>query len=206
MADIFKDKSILLGVTGGIAAYKAATLASRLTQAGALVDVVMTEGAQRFVTPLLFASLTHRKVNIDIWDEDRRPGHIALAERPHLIVVAPATANTLAKLAGGVADNLLTAALLATKKPLLLAPAMNSGMWDAAPTQRNIGRLRDDGRFFVGPGTGQLACGDIGIGRMAEPEEIMEAMRALLDDGGAKGNKLRIINARRRGGRQNKER
>jgi phosphopantothenoylcysteine decarboxylase/phosphopantothenate--cysteine ligase len=182
MTEIFKDKPILLGVTGGIAAYKAAALASRLTQAGAVVDVVMTEGATRFIAPLTFASLTHRKVNLDIWDEDRRPGHIALAERPVLIVVAPATANTMAKLAMGMADNLLTAALLATNKPILLAPAMNRGMWEAASTRRNLETLRRDGCRFVGPNAGNLACGDVGVGRMAEPAEIIEAMAKVLKE------------------------
>lgn len=180
MSDIWRDKSILLGVSGGIAAYKAATLASRMTQAGALVDVAMTPGATQFVTPLLFASLTHRKVSTDLWEEDRRPGHIALAERPDLIVVAPATANTMAKVAAGMADNLLTAVLLATKKPILFAPAMNRGMWESPATRRTMETLRGDGRHFVGPGSGQLACGDVGVGRMSEPEEIMEAMAALL--------------------------
>lgn len=180
MNEIFRDRPILLCVAGGIACYKTATVASRLTQAGALVDVVMTEGAQRFVTPLLFASLTHRKVGTDLWEEDRRPGHIALAERPDLIVVAPATANTMAKVAAGLADNLLTAVLLATKKPILFAPAMNRGMWESPAARRTMETLRADGRHFVGPGSGQLACGDVGVGRMSEPEEIMEAMAALL--------------------------
>lgn len=183
MNDVFANKSILLGVSGGIAAYKAAALASRLTQRGALVDVVLTEGAMRFVTPLLFASLTHRQVHASLWEEDRRPGHIALAERPHLIVVAPATANTMAKLAAGIADNLLTSALLATRKPILLAPAMNSGMWEAPATRRVVATLRSDGRSFVGPATGNLACGDKGIGRMAEPDEILAAMEELLTEG-----------------------
>lgn len=180
MRDVLGNKSILLGVTGGVAIYKAVALASRLTQAGALVDVVMTPAAQEFVTPLMFAAVTQRKVHVNPWESDRKPEHIALAERPDLVVVAPCTANTMAKLAAGLADNLLTSVLLATKKPVLIAPAMNTGMWLAAATVRNLETLRADGLHFVGPGTGNLACGDTGIGRMAEPEEILAAMAELL--------------------------
>ncbi len=179
---IWQDKCILLGVTGGVASYKAAALASRLAQAGALVDVVMTPAAQEFVKPLLFASLTHRKVHTDPWEADRKPEHIALAERPDLVVIAPATANTIAKMAHGIADNLLTSVLLATVKPVLVAPAMNSGMWKAAATRRNIETLKQDGYYLVGPGTGNLACGDTGIGRMSEPAEILAAMEDILSD------------------------
>lgn len=173
---------VLLGVTGGIAAYKAVALASRLNQAGCEVDVVMTPAAQEFVRPLSFAAVTNRKVHTDPWESDRKPEHIALAERPDAVVVAPCTANTMAKLVHGIADNLLTSVLLATKKPVLLAPAMNTGMWTARPTRRNLAVLADDGYAFVGPGTGHLACGDAGAGRMAEPEEIVRALAALLDD------------------------
>ncbi|MCC8109268.1 MAG: hypothetical protein LIQ30_09555 [Planctomycetes bacterium] len=177
---MWRDKVILLGITGGIATYKSVALASRLTQAGACVDVVMTPAAMEFVQPLSFAAVTHRPVYHNPWHSDRKPEHIALAERPDLAVVAPCTANTMAKLAIGLADNLLTSVLLATKKPILLAPAMNTGMWTAGPTQRNLAVLRDDGRHIVGPGSGNLACGDAGVGRMAEPEDIMEAMAKIL--------------------------
>lgn len=182
MNDIWQDRHILLGVTGGVAIYKAAALASRLTQAGVLVDVLMTPAATEFVRPLLFASLTRRRVHIDPWFTDRKPEHIALAERPDLVIVAPATANTMAKLAAGVADNLLTSTLLACRKPVLLAPAMNTGMWEASPTRRNLELLRGDGYRFVGPDAGNLACGDRGTGRMAEPEAIFAAARAILEE------------------------
>jgi phosphopantothenoylcysteine decarboxylase/phosphopantothenate--cysteine ligase len=182
MAGILEDKAVLLGVTGGIAAYKAAALASRLTQAGATVDVVMTPAAREFVAPLTFAALTRRQVHFDPWEEDRKPGHIALAERPDLVVVAPATANTLAKIAQGLADNLLTSAILATRKPVLLAPAMNQGMWEAPATRRNILTLLGDGRRLIGPAPGRLACGDSGMGRMAEPEEIIAAIEKWLEE------------------------
>ncbi len=177
---MWRDKVILLGITGGIAAYKSVALASKLSQAGASVDVVMTPAAMEFVQPLSFAAVTHRPVYHNPWHSDRKPEHIALAERPDLIVVAPCTANTMAKLATGLADNLLTSVLLATRKTVLLAPAMNTGMWTAKPTQRNLATLRDDGYHIVGPGSGNLACGDVGVGRMAEPEDIIEAMAKLL--------------------------
>lgn len=188
MNEILHGKTILLGVTGGVAIYKAVALASGLAQAGALVDVVMTPAAQEFVTPLMFAAITQRKVHVNPWESDRKPEHIALAERPDVVVVAPCTANTMAKLAAGFADNLLTSVLLATKKPVLLAPAMNTGMWTAPATARNLDTLRVDGRHFVGPGTGNLACGDKGIGRMSEPGEILAALAELL--GGSERRRL----------------
>ena len=181
-AELWKNKTILLGVAGGIAAYKAIALASKMTQAGAAVDVVMTPAAREFVTPLSFAGVTHRKVHFDPWEADRKPEHIALAERPDLVVVAPCTANTMAKLALGLADNLLTSVLLATKKPVLLAPAMNTGMWTAKATQRNFAAVQADGCRIVGPGTGNLACGDKGIGRMSEPDAIFAAIEQILSE------------------------
>lgn len=178
------DKHILLGVTGGVAAYKAVTLASRLTQAGARVDVVMTPAACEFIRPLTFAAVTRREVHMNPWEAERKPEHIALAERPDIVVVAPCTANTLAKLAAGIADNLLTSVLLAVRKPVLLAPAMNTGMWTAAPTRRSVVVLGDDGYYFVGPGAGHLACGDAGLGRMSEPDEIIVAMEMIMNSEG----------------------
>jgi phosphopantothenoylcysteine decarboxylase/phosphopantothenate--cysteine ligase len=180
MGDILDGKAILLGVSGGIAAFKAAGLASRLTQAGAEVDVVMTRGAEKLVSPLTFSTVTRRKTYRGLWETERKPGHIALAERPNLIVVAPATANTLAKIAHGLADNLLSAVILAARKPVLLVPAMNPAMWEAPATRRNMKILLADGRRLVGPGQGRVACGDSGIGRMAEPEEILSAIREWL--------------------------
>lgn len=179
-SELWRGKSVLLGVTGGVAAYKAVMLASRLTHAGAAVDVVMTPSALEFVAALSFAAVTRRKVHVDPWESDRKPEHIALAERPDVVVVAPCTGNTMAKLAAGIADNLLTSVLLATKKPALLAPAMNTGMWTAKPTRRNLATLKDDGYRIVGPGHGALACGDDGDGRMSEPAEIIEALEKLL--------------------------
>lgn len=180
MNDVWTGRTILLGVTGGVAAYKAAALASKLTQSGAYVDVILTPAAMEFVTPLLFAAITRRQVHFDPWQSDRKPEHIALAERPDLAVVAPATANTLAKIANGIADNLLTSTLLACRRPILLAPAMNPGMWAAPATRRNMEVLRRDGFYFVGPETGNLACGDKGVGRISEPADILLAMEELL--------------------------
>lgn len=180
----WQGRTVLLGVTGGVAIYKSVDLASKLTRLGANVDVVMTEAACRFIMPLQFAAVTRRGVHLNLWETERRPGHIALAERPDIIVVAPATANTLAKIAHGIADNLLTSALLAARKPILLAPAMNSGMWEARATRENMETLMRRGCHVVGPGSGRLACGDVGWGRMAEPGEVIAAMNAILEAGG----------------------
>jgi phosphopantothenoylcysteine decarboxylase/phosphopantothenate--cysteine ligase len=187
---ILKDKRIILGVTGGVAVYKAAFLASRLTQAGAMVDVVMTEAATRFVAPLTFQAVTQRAVYTDMFelaagespDEVQIP-HIALAKSADLLLIAPATGNTLAKLAQGLADNLLTAIALATPAPALLAPAMESDMWAHPATQANAATLRERGATFVGPGAGHLASGAEGVGRMSEPEQILEMARVVLGRG-----------------------
>lgn len=174
---------VLLGVTGGIAAYKAAWLASRLTAAGCAVDVVMTDAAQQFVTPLTFSSLTGRPAHTSLWAaaRDVRTVHIALADRADLALVAPATANTLAKMASGWADNLLTSVLLAYRGPVLVAPAMNEGMWNHPATRANMAALRERGVSVAGPASGRLACGTSGDGRMAEPDDILRAALSLLD-------------------------
>lgn len=182
MSDDLHGKHILLGVTGGIAAYKAAELASRFVKAGAAVDVIMTDAACEFVTPLTFEAITHRQVYTSMWREHpAQPGHIALAERPHLAVIAPATANTLAKLAHGIADNLLTSVLLACVAPVLAAPAMNDNMYNAPVTQENLAVLARLGVRMVGPAEGRLASGKTGKGRMSEPAEIFAAALLLLE-------------------------
>lgn len=190
MDNIMCGKKILLGATGGVAVYKAIGLTSKLIQAGAEVEVMLTPSAMQFVTPLMFAALTHRKIHTNPWESDRRPEHIALAEWADLVVVAPATANTMAKMANGIADNLVTEVLLATARPILVAPAMNRRMWEAKPTRRNLEMLRGDGCHFVGPDTGNLACGDIGVGRMAEPEAIFAAVGNLLAQSGNQSNRI----------------
>lgn len=178
-----KNREILLGVTGGIAAYKAADLCSKLVQSGAAVTVVMTEAAHQFIGPTTFEALTGRPVYHEAFRpvEHFRGEHIGLAQRADLMVVAPATANFLAEVAGGFAHDLLATLTLTITCPLLLAPAMNCEMWAKPSVQRNVAQLRADGVHFVEPGTGWLSCGQIGAGRMAEPTEIIEAIARLLD-------------------------
>ena len=168
----------LVGVTGSIAAYKAAELVRLLVRNGDDVRVVMTPAATEFVRPLTFQTLSRGQVYVDQFapPAEWRPEHIALSECD-LAVVAPATANTLAKMRFGIADNLLTATLLATRAPVVVAPAMNAGMWAAAATQENVAALKARGVKFVGPETGELACGTEGAGRMASPEAIFKAVR-----------------------------
>ncbi|MDM8530145.1 bifunctional phosphopantothenoylcysteine decarboxylase/phosphopantothenate--cysteine ligase CoaBC [Anaerolineales bacterium HSG25] len=186
MADILAHKHIILGITGGIAAYKAATLCSRLVQAGATVDVVMTEAAQQFITPLTFQALTHRRIYHDIFDipDGENIPHISLADQADLLIIAPATTNTLAKLANGLADNLLTTIALATPAPILVAPAMETDMWQHPATQSNMAKLEQWGVTLAGPAEGRLASGAVGRGRMVEPEEILDMARLRLAQAG----------------------
>ncbi|MCB0154852.1 MAG: bifunctional phosphopantothenoylcysteine decarboxylase/phosphopantothenate--cysteine ligase CoaBC, partial [Anaerolineae bacterium] len=179
---LLENKRIVLGVSGGIAAYKVATVCSRLVQAGALVEVVLTEAAQKFITPLTFQALTHRPVYTDLWHipEGENIPHIALADAADLLLIAPATANTLGKIANGLADNLLTAIALATPAPILLAPAMESDMWHHPATQANVEKLRRWGLTVVGPAAGRLASGAMGLGRMVEPDEIVGMVQVVL--------------------------
>ena len=176
-------KHVVLGVTGGIAAYKACEVVSRLRKLHAEVDVIMTENATKLVQPLTFETLSCRPVCVDTFSrtESWDVKHISLAQKADVLVVAPATANIMAKLAHGIADDMLSTTLLATKTPILLAPAMNTGMWTAQATQDNLKCLLERGVHTVGPGSGFLACGDSGDGRMSEPAEIVEAIVALLN-------------------------
>ncbi len=175
-------KHVVLGVTGGIAAYKACEVVSRLRKLHAGVDVIMTENATKLVAPLTFETLSNRPVAVDTFSriESWDVKHISLAQKADAFVVAPATANLMAKLAHGIADDMLSTTLLATKAPILLAPAMNTGMWTAQATQDNLKTLQARGVHTVGPASGMLACGDTGAGRMSEPEEIVEAICKLL--------------------------
>jgi len=187
---LLRDKRILVGITGGISAYKSCTLASHLTQAGAQVDIVMTEAATRFVAPLTFQALTGRPVYTSLWagPGEGLPVHIAhvgLAHAADLLVIAPATANTLARLAAGQADNLLTTLALAASCPLLAAPAMDAGMWTHPATQANVATLRGRGVHFAGPARGRMASGLEGEGRMMEPDEILGHVRWVLGRKGA---------------------
>ncbi len=177
-----KDRTVVVGVSGGVAAFKAAALVSSLRREGASVWVALTASGARFVGEVTFRALSDHPVLVDLWDPrspDAEP-HVALGERADLVVVAPATAHTLAKLAGGYADDPVCAVVLATRAPVLLAPAMAEPMWLHPATQRNVQTLKDMGYRFVGPNYGRLASGREGWGRMAEPEEILEVARALL--------------------------
>ncbi len=177
-----QGKSVVLGVTGGIAAYKACEVVSRLRKLGADVYVIMTQNATAFVQPLTFETLSNHPVVTDTFarPETWEVEHIALAKRADAFVIAPATANILAKMAHGIADDMLSTTVLATKAPVLVAPAMNTGMWTAPVTQENCAVLQGRGVHFVGPDAGFLACGDTGAGRMSDPAAIVEAIQVLL--------------------------
>ncbi len=179
---MLKDRNIVLGVTGGIAAYKAAELVRELVRAGAKVHVVMTQSAQAFVTPLTFQTLSGNPVITELFSliEESEIGHIALADKAEVLVIAPATANMIGKIAGGIADDMLTTIVMATKAPVLLAPAMNVHMWENPSCQENIQKLRSRGFHFIDPEPGELACGYEGKGRLAEVSAIVEEIRAIL--------------------------
>lgn len=178
MASALNDQRILLCVCGGIAAYKAAELVRRLRDAGAEVQVAMTESAQRFVGAQTFQALSHRAVRTSLWDAQAEAamGHLELARWAQRVVIAPATANTLAKLAHGLADDLVSTLCLATEAPLAVAPAMNHVMWRHPATQANVATLQGRGVQVIGPNVGPLAEGESGPGRMAEPAEIVAAL------------------------------
>jgi phosphopantothenoylcysteine decarboxylase / phosphopantothenate---cysteine ligase len=186
MANPLVNKHILLGVTGSIACYKAADLASRLAQSGAQVDVVLTQAAQKFITPLTFQSVTGRKayVDADMWGNEGHVQHIGLGKSADLLVIAPASANTLAKLAHGLADNLLTVTSLAASCPLIVVPAMDGGMFAHPATQANLEILRLRGAIVVGPAQGHLASGLVGVGRMVEPADLLGHIRLVLGRNG----------------------
>ena len=177
---MLKDKRIVLGVTGGIAAYKACDLVSRLIKRGAQVRVVLTEHATRFVPPMTFEALSGNPAHVDSFAPRSEMAHISLSKWADALVIAPATANCLAKLAHGIADDLLSTTALAMTAPLLIAPAMNANMWRHPATQANFKTLLERGVRSVGPDSGRLACGDDDVGRMSEPEAIARALEALL--------------------------
>ena len=188
------DKHILLIIGGGIAAFKALDLIRRLRERGAKVTPVLTKAGSEFVTPLSVSALAGEKLYQDLFDltSEAEMGHIELSRAADLIVVAPATADLLAKMTAGLANDLASTLLLATDKRVLVAPSMNVRMWDHAATQRNLAQLADDGILFVGPGEGDMACGEYGPGRLAEPLEIIAAIDAALADGPLKGKHVLI--------------
>ena len=188
---------VVLGVTGSIACYKALDLASKLTQAGALVDTIMSYGATRFVTPLAFRSITHRPVVTDTFDPESELSveHVALAQRADILVAAPATAHLIAKVAAGLADDPLTTTILATAAPVMVAPAMDGHMYENPATQQNLATLRSRGIIVVGPATGHLASGLVGPGRLVEPAELMGHMSAVLARGGDLAGRTIVVSA-----------
>lgn len=175
-AKALAGREVLLGVCGGIAAYKAATLTSLLVKAGAGVTVVMTDEATKLVGPKTFEALTRRPVALSMWDARLVHPHIELARQAEVFCVVPATANIMAKAACGIADDLMSTTILAFDGTIIMAPAMNAVMWRKPATQRNVRQLVEDGVVMVGPETGRLSCGEAGVGRMSEPEEIFETI------------------------------
>lgn len=185
LATSVKGRRIVIGVTGGIAAYKTCTVVSRLAQAGAQVTVLMTENATKFVTPLTFQALSANPVYTSAWEhvESKDPQHVSLARDAALVLIAPCTMDCMAKLAHGMTDDIVALVLSATdrrKTPVLLAPSMNDAMWNQPSTQRNLQTLIADGFEIVGPGEGWQACRTNGTGRMSEPEVLLEAVRTRL--------------------------
>lgn len=181
---MLKGRKVVVGVTGGIAAYKTCTIVSRLVQKGAEVDVIMTKNATEFVSPLTFESLSGRPVVTDMFRRDKpwEIEHVSLAQKAELIVIAPATANMIGKIAGGICDDMLSTTVMATRAPLMLAPAMNTGMYENPIFMSNLKKLEAAGAIIVDSGTGHLACGDEGKGRMAEPEEIISRIEEFFEE------------------------
>jgi phosphopantothenoylcysteine decarboxylase/phosphopantothenate--cysteine ligase len=179
---MLKGKTIVLGITGGIAAYKAADLASKLTQAGVKVEVIMTEAARKFITPLTLRNITRRPVVTDMFElaSEYSVEHVALAEAADIVIIAPATANTIARLAAGIADDMLSTVVLATEAPVIIAPAMNDNMYKNAVTQQNVAALKKRGVTFIEPEMGRLASGKVGKGRLPETATIIEAIEKVL--------------------------
>ncbi len=194
---IFTGKHILLGVTGSIAVYKAADLASKLTQSGALVDVLLTPAAEKFITPLTFQSVTGRKAftDADLWGGEAHVLHVGLGQAADLLVVAPCTANTLGKLAHGLADNLLTITALAARCPLMIAPAMDVGIFTHPSTQENLHILGGRGAYIAGPAEGRMASGLVGKGRFLEPAELIGHIRLLLGCNGPLAGRKVVVTA-----------
>jgi len=197
MAGPLADKHVVLGVTGSIACYKALDLASKLMQAGALVDTIMSYGATQFVTPLAFRSLTHRVVVTDTFDPDSEYSveHVALAHQADVIVVAPATVHCIAKLALGLADDPLTTTIVAAKCPLVVAPAMDGNMFDHPATQANLATLKERGAVIAGPGIGRLASGLSGVGRLLETPELLGHISYAMGKGGDLAGRIVVVSA-----------
>jgi phosphopantothenoylcysteine decarboxylase/phosphopantothenate--cysteine ligase len=197
MLSPLSGSKVILGVTGSIACYKAADLASKLTQEGALVDVILTQGAGNFITPLTFRSLTHRPVVTDLFDADSEQAvaHVAMAQSADIIVIAPATAHVIAKLAHGLADDALTTTVLASSAPVAVAPAMDGYMFDNPATQENLEKLRQRGITIIGPAEGHLASGLRGMGRLVEVPQIVDTMSGILGRQGDMAGRSVVVSA-----------
>ncbi len=191
------NKTVVLGITGSIAAYKAADIASKLTQAGAKVEVIMTESATRFIAPLTLRNITGRPVVTDMFDltSEYSVEHVALAEAADAVVIAPATANIIARLAAGIADDMLACTVLATEAPVIIAPAMNGNMFQNPITQENLAKLKARGFTFVDPACGRLASGKIGLGRLAEVEGIIATIKRAIGRSGDLAGKRIVVTA-----------
>ncbi len=191
------NKTIVLGITGSIAAYKGADLASKLTQAGAKVEVILTEAAMKFVSPVTFRSLTGRPVVYNMFElsGEFSVEHVALAEAADVVIVAPATADIIAKIAAGIASDMVCTTVVATRAPIVIAPAMHTGMWENTATQENVRILKSRGVIFVDPGVGHLASGGTGAGRLAEVQEIIAAVNQVLARGGDFAGKKVVVTA-----------
>lgn len=194
---VLEDRKFLIGVTGSIAAYKSVDLVSALTQAGAVVEVILTEAAQKFVSPLTFQSVSGRRsyTDQDLWGEEAHILHVGLAHSAELFAVAPATANTLAKMAHGLADSLLTLTALAVDCPRLVAPAMDAGMYEQSSTQANLSMLQEQGVEIIGPTEGRMASGLIGLGRMVEPSELLGWFRQVIGRSGPLAGRKVVVTA-----------
>ena len=197
MKSPFENKSVVLGVTGSIACYKAVDLCSKLVQAGAEVDVVLSPAATRFINPITFGSITHRPVTTDLFEPESELSmdHVALSKRADIIVIAPATANTIAKLAHGLADDAITTTVLATAAPVLVAPAMDANMYEAPAVQENLQTLRNRGVTIIGPEQGRLASGLVGWGRLVEPAQLMGHIAAALGHDGDLADRTIVVSA-----------
>jgi phosphopantothenoylcysteine decarboxylase / phosphopantothenate---cysteine ligase len=197
MIPLLENRNVLLGVTGSIAAYKAADLASKLAQSGANVEVILTHSALQFIAPLTFQSVTGQRAytDQDLWGSEGHIQHIGLGKKTNILVIAPASANTIGKLACGIADNLLTVTALAVEAPILIAPAMDGGMYNHPATQYNLTTLQDRGVKIIGPVEGHLASGLVGIGRMAEPSQLIGEIRRILAQNGPLSGQNVIVTA-----------
>jgi phosphopantothenoylcysteine decarboxylase/phosphopantothenate--cysteine ligase len=197
MKSPFENKSVVLGVTGSIACYKAVDLCSKLVQAGAEVDVVLSPAATRFINPITFGSITHRPVTTDLFEPESELSmdHVALSKRADIIVIAPATANTIAKLAHGLADDAITTTVLATAAPVLVAPAMDANMYENPAVQENLHTLRNRGVTIIGPEQGRLASGLVGWGRLVEPAQLIGHIAAALGHDGDLADRTIVVSA-----------